>query len=842
MTATTPTAGPPGQLPSPAGYRGASTATASEAATERAIYALARSQPEYSAFYTVARHQKIGLVGAAAVLAGGFALSPRITAQSLIALSTLAYIAALLTRFGLFWYAIRDSGRPHAISRSSITEADLPLYSVLVAAYQEPEVMGSLIASLSGLRYPADRLEILLVLEADDEQTIASARYHIRDDPRFQIIEVPASEPRTKPKALNYALPFSHGTLLSIFDAEDRPDEDQLWVAADALLNGGPKLACVQAELGYYNHSQNLITSFFTIEYMAWFRYFLPALVKLGGPVPLGGTSNHFRRSTLEAVGGWDPFNVTEDADLGLRLERLGYSIGVIESRTLEEANSDFINWVKQRSRWYKGYLQTWLVHLRRPRLVWRQLGPRGFMLMNTFIGGTPLLALLSPIFWALSIIWFIAHPDWIQTLYPTIVFYPSIVLLILGNGANLYCHFLIACREREVDLTRAGLGLSPLLHHDVNRRLQSADPAHYKALLLGENTPRARTMTAGIAFHKLAPARTSTLTPTTGPLTAGNRVRAAIVLVGAVAAVAGPVARQADSFLRDGAGQAQLAITILVAAVLFVFGRDVRPVPQIHDRQTDWIVGLPLLATAVALTAWFETQPRHEDLVFLALPLYLSGACVLVFGVRATWAHRRAIWILVLLVPGVVDGLPGAGWAGRRCAGMAGALLGPWTSDTQTGLLQLDGSSRVLDPSVWISGGGVVAGALIVAFGGFLCLDGRLPLRLGWSVGLFASTLGVHLLLLVLSTATAAAGAELLLDEPTRGLLGLGATSLLFLAAVRFSPILNLGVRREPPRSPRARLAATARGEGRLVPLTTPIALVVVVAAAIALCALTVS
>ena len=172
---------------------------------------------------------------------------------------------------------------------------------------------------------------------------------------------------------------------------------------------------------------------------MTWFAAVLPALVRLNVPIPLGGTSMHIRREVVESVGAWDPFNVTEDADLGVRLARLGYRTEVLDSVTLEEANSDFINWIKQRSRWYKGYLQTWLVHMRQPRRLWREIGPAGVIGLAAVIGATPLLALLNPLFWLLTALWFLTETPLVQLLFPAAVFYPALVSVVFGNFLALY-------------------------------------------------------------------------------------------------------------------------------------------------------------------------------------------------------------------------------------------------------------------------------------------------------------------------------------------------------------------------------------------------------------------
>jgi cellulose synthase/poly-beta-1,6-N-acetylglucosamine synthase-like glycosyltransferase len=313
---------------------------------------------------------------------------------------------------------------------------------VLVPAYREPEVIGDVIAAIGALDYPADRLDVRLVLEADDEATIAAARATIAGKP-IRIVLVPSAEPRTKPKACNFGLQGAPGEFVTVFDAEDRPEPLQLRRAVVALRRLGDGYACVQARLGYFNSRQNLITRWFSIEYANWFGLLLPGLVSVGAPVPLGGTSNHFHAALLRDLGAWDAFNVTEDADLGIRLARLGYAVGVLDSLTEEEANSDFVNWVKQRSRWYKGYLQTWLVHMRSPGAVHRDLGWRGVLGLHLFVLGTPLMALVNPLFWAMTIVWYAQQPEGIALLFPPSVYYIALFCFLIGNAAVVYMNLV---------------------------------------------------------------------------------------------------------------------------------------------------------------------------------------------------------------------------------------------------------------------------------------------------------------------------------------------------------------------------------------------------------------
>jgi cellulose synthase/poly-beta-1,6-N-acetylglucosamine synthase-like glycosyltransferase len=400
--------------------------------------------PELTAQRTLSGRQIRVIVGGCCIAGLLLLLAPLATLTAAIAVATLLYLATLVYRLLMFraGLAAPDTVIVDDLEARALPALELPTYTVLVPAYHEPEVIASLLASLSRLEYPAHLLDIKLLLEADDPDTLAAV---VQAGPpsNVEVLRVLASEPRTKPKACNVGLASARGRFVTIYDAEDEPDPLQLRRAVAAFNRLPPDVACLQAKLSYRNAEQNLLTRWFTAEYALWFGQLLPGLVKLGAPVPLGGTSNHFRRQTLVRVGGWDPFNVTEDADLGVRLHRLGFRTGILESITLEEANSDFVNWTKQRSRWYKGYLQTWLVHMRSPRAVHRDLGWRGVLGLHLFVLGTPLMALVNPLFWAMTIVWYAQQPEGIALLFPPSVYYIALVCFLIGNAAVVYMNLL---------------------------------------------------------------------------------------------------------------------------------------------------------------------------------------------------------------------------------------------------------------------------------------------------------------------------------------------------------------------------------------------------------------
>ncbi len=288
---------------------------------------------------------------------------------------------------------------------------DMPCISILVPLHREPDIAGPLTERLSRLDYPRELLDICLVVEADDTETLAAlGRAHL---PRWmRVIPVPDGQPRTKPRAMNYALNFTRGAIVGIYDAEDAPAPDQLMKVAVRFRAAPPRVACLQGMLDYYNPTRNWMSRCFTIEYAGWFRLMLPGIARLGLVVPLGGTTLFFRRDALDLVGGWDAHNVTEDADLGVRLARCGYLTELIDTTTLEEANASPLAWVKQRSRWMKGYVLTWAVHTRNPARLWRDLGPRRFFGFHLLFMGSILNALLMPFLWSTAVmLWGWHHP-----------------------------------------------------------------------------------------------------------------------------------------------------------------------------------------------------------------------------------------------------------------------------------------------------------------------------------------------------------------------------------------------------------------------------------------------
>jgi len=351
-------------------------------------------QPAFSARTVLSGQQ--GFV-AGAVVAGtvaAFLSIPMIMLLFLHIILSLIYFASLMLR--LMALALKMH-RPNPPTRLDLHTGPLPRYTVMVALYREAPVVGQLIACLERLDWPRALIDIKLVCEADDQETIAALTAH-QPGPQFEIIAVPPIGPRTKPKALTYALSCARGEFLAIYDAEDRPHPMQLREAHATFLKGPPELACLQAPLIIANARQSPLSALFSLEYSALFRGLLPMLARRRMPLPLGGTSNHFKTTILKEAGGWDPYNVTEDADMGLRLYRLGYRSDVLTCQTLEDAPVEVPVWMAQRARWFKGWLQTWLVLMRDPARLVRDIGIPAFATFQLMVGGMLISALLHPL------------------------------------------------------------------------------------------------------------------------------------------------------------------------------------------------------------------------------------------------------------------------------------------------------------------------------------------------------------------------------------------------------------------------------------------------------------
>jgi cellulose synthase/poly-beta-1,6-N-acetylglucosamine synthase-like glycosyltransferase len=424
---------------------------------------------------------------------------------SLANIGFLAAVAFKLVTALAGWRSVR---RGVVAAGARIPDDELPVYTVLVPVFHEANIVNGLVEHLRELDYPQEKLEILLLMEEEDTETLEAARAAQPPD-IVKFVVVPKGRPQTKPRACNMGLVFSHGEFLVIYDAEDRPEPGQLREAVAAFRAGGEELVCVQARLNYFNARENLLTRMFTLEYSWWFDYMLPGLDALRLPIPLGGTSNHFRTAVLRRLGGWDAWNVTEDADLGLRAAAEGYTVGVIPSTTYEEACGRYWPWIRQRTRWIKGYMQTALVHTRRPVETARAAGVRGVVGLLLLVLGTPVIFLLAPIMWLITLVWlthFAGAPE-IPDLLPGPMEAVGAINLIVGNAMMVTLNALAVGRRRIHHLLPYAL-LNPLywcLHYVAAWRALYQlvrNPFHWEKTPHGLTSQRAVLAVGGSAEH----------------------------------------------------------------------------------------------------------------------------------------------------------------------------------------------------------------------------------------------------------------------------------------------------------------------------------------------------
>lgn len=412
-----------------------------------------------TAFFSLTLRQRMFLFFFFTLVVSGIAIDWHTTIMVLIALATFLYFIDLLFNVFLIYRSFSQKAQIYIRKKEmkKLKEGDLPNYTVFCPLYKEWEVLPQFVTAMSQLDYPKEKLQVLLLLEENDKKTIGEA-YRLNLPEYFQIIIVPHSLPKTKPKALNYGMKFAKGDLAVIYDAEDIPEKDQLKKAYLAFRKADKRVVCVQAKLNYYNPHQNLLTRLFTAEYSLWFDLILPGLQSINAPIPLGGTSNHFRVKDLRKLRGWDPFNVTEDCDLGIRLAKRGHRTAIVDSTTFEEANSQILNWLRQRSRWIKGYLQTYFIHMRRPKEFVFSAKEPDVLTFQLVVGGKVLSIFINPFMWLMTLAYFVFRPwigDLIESFYPPLIMYTGFFCLIVGNFLYLYCYMIGCVRRGYYDLVK---------------------------------------------------------------------------------------------------------------------------------------------------------------------------------------------------------------------------------------------------------------------------------------------------------------------------------------------------------------------------------------------------
>jgi glycosyltransferase XagB len=419
---------------------------------QTSVKGLINRNPDESAFRTFTWQQiALAAVFFTVMAAWGYFSLSSLIITALFAVQ-LFYVVPTLFKLMLVVYGRMKSPASLTVKTGKPdSERNWPVYTILIAAYKEKEVIGNLIRAIKKIDYPENKLDIILLLEENDSETLEAAKAQ-KPPANWRILICPKSMPQTKPKALNYGLNFARGEFLTIFDAEDIPEPDQLKKAVTAFRAHPDNYFCFQAALNFFNKNENFLTKMFTLEYTGWFDCLLPGLFRANLPMPLGGTSNHFHVAKLKEIGAWDPYNVTEDADLGIRASMHGYKIGVIDSTTYEEANAQFGNWIRQRSRWVKGYMQTFLVHNRHPLKSLRVLGIVRWLSYTFLIGGTPVNFLLNPIMWLLFGVSFFIDT---RSLFspPHFLVYLAFFNLVIGNIIVLFISMISTLPRKNYDL-----------------------------------------------------------------------------------------------------------------------------------------------------------------------------------------------------------------------------------------------------------------------------------------------------------------------------------------------------------------------------------------------------
>jgi len=426
---------------------------------EQNVQAYAPFRYKYSALKVITPKQIIAMIVLFAAWIASIIVFGKLIFVVTMGAITVAYLLHLVLDVALSLSIVRDSPEERIDSDvlEALLDADWPIYTILCPLYKEARVVPQFVKAMQGLDYPTEKLQILFLTEEDDTETRAAIEA-MNLPPHFEIVTVPEGTPRTKPRACNFGLIQSIGQYVVIYDAEDVPDPLQLKKAVLTFANHGSHLACVQAKLNFYNPNQNLLTRWFTAEYSLWFDLILPGLQKAHFLLPLGGTSNHFPTQTIRALGGWDAFNVTEDCDLGLRLAWFKLETVVLDSTTYEEANSRTKNWLRQRSRWIKGYMQTYLVHMREPWHYAREGRFREFLSMQLMIGGKTAVLFINPLLWIALLISQLLHPfigNAYGELFPTPLVAIGEFCLVVGNFFYLYIYLLACIRRKHYALVK---------------------------------------------------------------------------------------------------------------------------------------------------------------------------------------------------------------------------------------------------------------------------------------------------------------------------------------------------------------------------------------------------
>jgi cellulose synthase/poly-beta-1,6-N-acetylglucosamine synthase-like glycosyltransferase len=437
---------------------------------KNAMLDLYNRSPDQSAVKVLYPKQKYFIIGAIAAITVAAVINPLVTFMVLFAAVSIGYFVVNPIKIYISIMGFKGGRAPTRITRGEMLwtrDEDFPVYTVLIPVFREASILANNMRNMYHLNYPKDKLDIKILMEERDEETINEAKAlglfgsiqkYVEGIPKeeysdflkiFDPIIIPSAKVTTKPRACNYGLLRARGELCVIYDAEDNPDPDQLRKAAIVFLRSPEDVVCLQSKLNFYNADENTITKWFSIEYSNWYEFYLQGLDWIDAPMPLGGTSNHFRRSGLDELGRWDPYNVTEDADLGIRLSRKKLKTELIDSTTLEEATITPKAWIIQRSRWYKGYLQTYLVHMREPRKIYKDLGWKRFVKFQLTFGTSAFIPLINPILWVILAVTYVA-PAYFGWLVPSYLGPICLINLTIGNLSYLTIYVVSCLRLKK--------------------------------------------------------------------------------------------------------------------------------------------------------------------------------------------------------------------------------------------------------------------------------------------------------------------------------------------------------------------------------------------------------
>ena len=432
---------------------------------KNAMLDLYNRTPNQSAYRVLYPKQKYFIIAAITVFAIAVIVNSALTFMVLFAAISIGYFIVNPIKIYISIRGFKGGRAPTRITRGEMEwtcDEDFPIYTVLIPVFREAGILAQNMRNMYHLNYPKNKLDIKILMEERDQETINEAKaLGLFGSPTkmaegipkeeyaeflklFDPIVIPGAKVTTKPRACNYGLLRAKGELCVIYDAEDNPDPDQLKKAAIVFLRLPEDVVCLQSKLNFYNADENIITKWFSIEYANWYEFYLQGLDWIEAPIPLGGTSNHFRKKGLDELGRWDPYNVTEDADLGIRLARKKLKTEMIDSYTYEEATLTAKSWVVQRSRWYKGHLQTYLVHMREPKKLFKDLGAEKFLKLQLTFGTGVFIPLINPVLWVLLALTLVA-PMWFGWLIPSYLQPLCLFNLIVGNLSYIAI-YVVAC------------------------------------------------------------------------------------------------------------------------------------------------------------------------------------------------------------------------------------------------------------------------------------------------------------------------------------------------------------------------------------------------------------